>query len=62
MSLSLSKTQQLAWGEGKIVLTVDIHCIGASSKMARSAHPKIDLLPIEMYRKGTLPWTKMYPS
>ena len=58
------KTRQLARGEGKIEFSVDIRCIGTSGKTARSARPKIDLLPcpIEMYGKGALPLAKMYPS
>ena len=39
------KTRQLACGAGKIELTVDIRCIGTSGKTARSARPKLDLLP-----------------
>ena len=33
------KAQQLARGKGKIVLYVDIHCIGTSRKMAWSECP-----------------------
>ena len=59
------ETRQLARGEGKIEFSVDIRCIGTSGKTARSARPKVDLLPhieLEMYRKEALPLAKMYPS
>ena len=39
------KTRQLARGEGKIEFSVDIRCVGTSGKTARSARPKVDLLP-----------------
>lgn len=38
------KMQQLARGERKIVLSVDIRCIGTSGKTACSARLKVDLL------------------
>ena len=45
------KTLQLARGEGKIVLPVDIHCIGTSGKTAHSTRPKVDLLLHRNVRK-----------
>ena len=39
------KTWQLARGEEKIELTVDIHCIGISGTTAHGTHPEDDLLP-----------------
>ena len=38
------KTQQLAQGQGKIEVPVNICCIGISGKAARSVCPKVDLL------------------
>ena len=36
------KMRQLARDEGKIAFSVDTCCIGTSSKIARSASPKVD--------------------
>ena len=50
------KTRQLARGEGKIEFSVDIRCIGASGKTARSARPKVDLLPHRIvWKRGVAP-------
>ena len=46
------KMRQLAQGEGKIELSVDIRCIGTSDKMACSAHSELDLLPHRNVCKG----------
>ena len=47
------KTQQLALGEGKIVLFVDIPCIGTSGKAVHSACPIFDLLlHINVWKRG----------
>ena len=40
----LCKVQQVAQGEGKIVFSVDIHCIGTSGKTACSMRHVVDLL------------------
>ena len=50
------KTQQLARGEGKIVLSIDIRCIGTSGKTAQSAHPKFDLLSHRNVWKRGIGW------
>ena len=55
------KTQQLARSEGKMILSVDICCIGTSSKTARSAHSKVDPLSHRnVWKRGVAPG-KMYP-
>ena len=60
------KTRQLARGEGKIVFSVDIRCIGTSGKTARSARPNVDLLLQRNVWKRALPlaWQKLasYPG
>ena len=56
------KTRQLAQCKGEIEFSVDIRCIGTSGKTARSAHPKVDLLPHRnVWKRGVAP-AKMYPS
>ena len=50
------KTRQLARGEGKIEFSVDVRCIGTSGKTARSARPKVDLLPHRnAWKRGVAP-------
>ena len=56
------KTRQLARGEGKIEFSVDVRCIGTSGKTARSARPKVDLLPHRCMEKGRCPWQKCTPA
>ena len=50
------KMRQLARGEGKIEFSLDIRCIGTSGKTARSACPKVDLLPNRnVWKRGVAP-------
>ena len=59
------KTRQLARGagEGKIEFSVDIRCIGTSGKTARSARPKVDLLPHRnIWKRGVAPGKKCTPA
>ena len=56
------KTRQLARGEGKIESSVDICCVGTSGKTARSACPKVDLLPHRNIWKRRCPWQKCTPA
>ena len=56
------RMQQFAQGKGKIVLSVDICCIGTSSKTACKCALKLIYCLIEMYGKGALLLAKMYPS
>ena len=47
---------QLVLGEGKIVVSIDIRCIGTFGKTARSARPKVDLSPHRnVWKRGVAP-------
>ena len=54
MYVHFQKTRELAQGEGKIILSVDIHCMGHPIRWPAVCALNLTYCSIEIYGKGAL--------